>query len=84
MKVTAPILAREARVGDIVEVPDGTEGEVTQILDRPHRVVLRIEAVPGLVAPSYHILDAEQPIIAVLEDDGEPMSDVEIYGAGAS
>jgi hypothetical protein len=81
MKVTAPMRTHDVRVGDIIEVPDGTEGEVTQILDKGHLVVFRIEAVPGLVAPSYHILRDDEPVTIVLEDDGEP-TDVEIYGAG--
>ena len=80
MQVTATIRTFEVRIGDHVEVPDGTKGEVTQIVDYDHRVVLRLDYCG---TTSYHILRDGDKLTAVLEDDGEPMSDIAIYGAGA-
>lgn len=81
MKVTAPMRTHDVREGDVVSLEDGTEGEVVQILNKGALVVFKIEAVPGLVAPSYHILRDDERVTVVLEDDGEP-TDVQIYGAG--
>jgi len=82
MKLTAPMRTHDVRVGDVIQLED-VEGEVTQILNKGNLAVFRIEAVPGLVAPSYHILRDDAPVTVVLEDDGEP-SDIQIYGAGSS
>ena len=82
MKLTAPMRTHDVRVGDVIQLED-VEGEVTQILNKGNLVVFRIEAVTGLVAPSYHILRDDNPVTVVLEDDGEP-SDIQIYGAGSS
>lgn len=82
MRITAPMRTHDVREGDVIEV-DGAEGEVTQIMNKGTKVVFRIEAVPGLVAPSFHILNDDEVVVVVLEDDGEP-SDIQIYGAGSS
>lgn len=62
--VTAPIRTHEVRVGDLVTMPDGTHGEVTDIRDHGTKVVFRV-ASP--VEVSYHILTDDQQVEAVLE-----------------
>ena len=82
MQVTAKIPARELRVGDAVELADGTKGDVVAIRDGARESIVAISY--GLMPPTYHFLRHAEFVWAVLEDDGEPMSDITIYGAGAA
>lgn len=62
--VTATIRTHEVRVGDLVTMPDGTEGEVTDIRDHGTKVVFKVVSP---VETSYHILTDDETVVAVLE-----------------
>lgn len=81
MSTTITIRTHEVRIGDYVEMPDGTRGEITNIRDHGTKVVFRL--VDRYDEISYHILTDDQTLAATLEDDAGATSDVEVYGAGS-